>query len=334
MGSMTEGLIDRARVLVVDDEPQARELLTELLQDEAFSVRTANDGHEAVLMAAADPPDLILMDCDMPKLDGFEACRFIKHHERTRLVPVIMVTGLGDREHRLRGKAAGCDDFLAKPIDSDELMTRTRAILRAKTWVDQLEQPEAVLVSLSTALDAKDVFTRGHSERVAELVRRLAALVGLPVAAQRDVWRAGLVHDIGKIGVPDELLRRPGALTAEETSLLRRHAEIGYDICKPLTSIQPLLGLIRGHHERLDGSGYPDRLCGDQISPALHCLIVADYFDALTSSRPYRPPLSNDQALGVLHLEVTLGRLAADTVEALASLPLRQQTNGVLSSAR
>ena len=312
----------RPRLIVVDESREGGARLRELLDEAGFGVRAVSDGHAALLNAAADPPDLILIDCELPSGDGFETCRLLKMQERTRTVPVILLTGLATREHRLRGLAAACDGFVAKPVDAARLTGAVHSALAARSWSHGLDQPEAVLVGLSKALESKHDSTRGHCERVAELARGLAAGWGLPVGQQHDVWRAGLLLDIGKVGVPDELLRRPGALTPEETQLLRRHSETSYEICRPLAALQPLLGLIRGHHERMDGSGYPDGLRGDEISRALHCLIVADYFDALVSVRSYRPALTTEQAFGVLRLEAGLGRLRDEVVEMLAEIPV------------
>src|SRR5262249_29580270 len=205
-----------ARILVVDDLPENREILTGLLEPEGYTVLTAKDGQEALERALADPPDLILMDVSMPRMTGFEACRRLKADERTRLVPLVLVTGLVAREDRIQGIAAGCDDFLTKPVDSEQLVARTRSLLRAKALIDDLETAENVLVSLATALDAKDNYTRGHSERVAEYAEQLGGALGLGHAERRNLRRAGLLHDIGKIGTRLDYLQKPGPLTASE----------------------------------------------------------------------------------------------------------------------
>lgn len=316
------------RLLVVDAHREDREQLCGWLAAEGFGVLAFAHGHAALLRASLDPPDLALIDCALPNGDGFETCRLLKRHERTRSVPVILLTGPGVREHRLRGLATGCDGFLAKPVDAGLLSATVRTALDGRSWSAGLDQTEVVLLGLSKALDARDESTRGHCQRVAELARRLAAAAGLPVEQQHDVWRAGLLLDVGKVGVPDELLRRPGALTREETQLLRRHAEVSYELCKPLASLQPLLSLIRGHHERMDGSGYPDGLRGDEVTLPLHCLIVADYFDALVTLRSYRPALTTEQALGVLRMEAGLGRLRNEMVELLAGWQERPAAAG------
>jgi putative two-component system response regulator len=297
----------RSRVLVVDDLAENRDILSGLLEVEGHLIEVAVDGQEAVDKALADPPDLILMDVNMPRMTGFDACRVLKNDERTHLVPIVIVTGLGEREDRVKGIEAGCDDFLTKPVDSEQLMARTRNLLRTKGLVDELERAENVLVSLATALDAKDNYTRGHSERVADYAEALGAAMGLGRAERRNLKRAGLLHDIGKIGIPLGYLQKPGPLTTAEYEAVKKHPAIGYEICKPLRTMAPLLSLIRGHHERLDGRGYPDGLKGDAIPLPLRCLTTADVFDALTSDRAYRKAMSHDAAFRVMREEASVG---------------------------
>src|SRR6267143_2093118 len=293
----------RCRILVVDDLAEHREILVDLLGSEGYILDTAQDGAEAVEKALASPPDLILMDVSMPRLTGFEACRRLKADERTHLVPIVLVTGLVAREDRIQGIAAGCDDFLTKPVDSEQLMARTRSLLRAKALIDDLERAENVLVSLATALDAKDNYTRGHSERVAKYAEALGAEVGLGRIECRNLRRAGLLHDIGKIGTSLDYLHKPGPLTTAEYEEVKKHPVIGFDICRPLRTMAPLLALIRGHHERLDGRGYPDALQGDAIPVPLRCLTVADVYDALSSDRSYRKALAREEAMRLMREE-------------------------------
>jgi putative two-component system response regulator len=256
----------------------------------------------------------------MPRMTGFEACRRLKSDERTQLVPVLLVTGLGARDDRIEGIAAGCDDFLTKPVDFEQLIARTRSALRMKALVDELEQAENVLVSLANALDAKDPYTRGHSERVAHYAEALGGEAGLSREERRQLGRAGLLHDIGKIGIPLEYLQKPGKLTTEEYEIVKLHPSIGYDICKPLKTMAPLLTLIRGHHERLDGRGYPDGLKAEQISVPLRCLSIADVYDALTSDRAYRRALPKPQALKILREEGSLGMWDMRLIDSLANM--------------
>jgi putative two-component system response regulator len=308
------------RVLVVDDMEDHRELVVDLLLDEGYCVDVATDGLKALDAAFGAPPDLVLLDVTMPGLSGFEVCRRLKADSRTRLVPVVMITGLNAREDRVQGIAAGCDDFLTKPVDVEQLLARTRTALRMKSLTDQLEEAENVLVSLANALDAKDPYTRGHSERVARLSEELGRAAGLPEERARTLRRAGLIHDIGKIGVPLAYLGKPGALTEPELVSVRRHPAIGHEICSPLRTLEPILPLVRGHHERLDGTGYPDGLRGDEISLDLRCLSVADVYDALTSVRPYRAALSHEAAIEILEGEALRGHWDPEIIRLLDGL--------------
>ena len=315
--------MSKTRILIVDDLAENREILTGLLEAEGHDLETAKDGMEAVERATANPPDLILMDVTMPRLTGFEACRRLKADPRTELVPIVLVTGLLAREDRIQGIAAGCDDFLTKPVDSEQLLARTRTLLRTKALVDELEQAENVLVSLATALDAKDNYTSGHSQRVGSYAEALGAAVGLAGKERRNLRRAGLLHDIGKIGTDLAYLNKPGALTTAEYEQVKRHPVIGYEICLPLRTMAPLLPLIRGHHERLDGRGYPDGLTADRIPVALRCLTVADVYDALTSDRSYRKAMTSDDALTLMREEATVGMWDRRIVDTLGEVIAR-----------
>ena len=312
-----------ARILLVDDLPQNLEIFSGLLEPEGYTLELAQDGEQAVEMALKNPPDLILMDVSMPRLSGLEACRILKSDERTRLVPLVLITALSAREDRILGIAAGCDDFLAKPVDFEELLARTRSLLHQKELVDELETVENVLVSLATALEAKDLYTRGHSERVAHYAEDLGGVVGLSRSDRRNLKRAGLLHDIGKIGIPLEYLHKAGPLSTAEYAEVKRHSQLSYDICKPLRTMAPLLTLIRGHHERLDGRGYPDGLKGDEIPLILRCLTIGDIFDALTSERAYRPALSHEKALEIMRQEASVGMWDARLIDTFAEVVLK-----------
>jgi putative two-component system response regulator len=315
--------MSRVRILLVDDLPQNLEILSGLLEPEGYALELAQDGQQAVEMAFKSPPDLVLMDVSMPVMSGLEACRILKSDERTRLIPIVLITALSAREDRIQGIAAGCDDFLAKPVDFEELLARTRSLLKQKELVDELETAENVLVSLATALEAKDVYTRGHSERVAGYAEELGGAVGLSRAERRNLRRAGLLHDIGKIGIPLEYLHKEGPLTTAEYEDVKRHPAISHDICKPLRTMTPLLSLIRGHHERLDGRGYPDGLRGEEVALPLRCLSIADVYDALTSDRAYRKALAQEKALEIMRQEASVGMWDARIIDTFAESVLK-----------
>lgn len=312
-----------ARILLVDDLPQNLEILSGLLEPEGYALELAQDGEQAVEMALKNPPDLILMDVSMPRLSGLEACRTLKSDERTHLVPIVLITALSAREDRIQGIAAGCDDFLTKPVDFEELLARTRSLLKQKELVDELENAENVLVSLANALEAKDLYTREHSKRVADKAEELGGAVGLSRADRRNLRRAGLLHDIGKIGTPLEYLSKAGPLTTAEYEEVKRHPAISHDICKPLRTMAPLLMLIRGHHERLDGRGYPDGLKGDEVPLVLRCLTIADIYDALTTDRAYRKAYTREKALEIMRQEASVGMWDARLIDTFAEVVLK-----------
>ncbi|MGH9730626.1 MAG: response regulator [Candidatus Acidiferrales bacterium] len=295
------------KILVVDDDIDVRSGLQLLLRRQDYDVRTASDGNGALDACASFDPDLILLDVMMPGRDGFEVCQEIKSRPETRLIPVILVTGLSDKSHRIRGIEAGADDFLNKPIDMTELDARVRSLLRLKSFTDELENAEAVLFSLALAIEARDPYTHGHCARLSEFSAHLGERIGLPDDDITALRRAGIVHDIGKVVVPDAILLKPGPLTAEERAAIKQHPAVGERICSPLKSFRTVLGIIRHHHEHWDGSGYPDGLRSDAIPLAARVLQVADVYDALTTRRAYRVALAPKDAWNILEEEVNRG---------------------------
>src|SRR5271154_2304747 len=295
------------RILIVDDEATARMALATLLRREGFEVRDASDGATALAECHSFRPDLILLDIVMPGVDGFEVCRRIKATPETRLTPVVLITGLSATGDRIQGINAGADDFLSKPIDFNELLARTRSLLRLKQFTDELENAEGVLFSLAQSIEARDPYTSGHCERLAEMSARLGEKLGLTEEDIRALRRAGIVHDIGKVVVPDAILLKEGPLSPEETEVMRKHPVVGERICAPLRTFHGVLPIIRHHHERHDGSGYPDGLRGDDIPLTAAILQLADVYDALTTDRPYRKASTSQVALQIMDEEATLG---------------------------
>jgi cyclic di-GMP phosphodiesterase len=295
------------KILIVDDESAARTALETLLRREGFEVRDANDGASALTECAEFRPDLILLDILMPGMSGFEVCRRIKATPETRLTPVVLITGLSATEDRIEGINAGADDFLSKPIDINELLARTRSLLRLKQYTDELENAEAVLFTLAESIEARDPYTRGHCERLAEMTTRLGTRLGIPEEDIKALGWAGIVHDIGKIVVPDAILLKPGPLTAEEMEVMRKHSVVGERICAPLRSFRLVTPIIRHHHEKRDGSGYPDGLRGEEIPLTARILQLADVYDALTTDRPYRTAVPSDEGLRIMDEEAKAG---------------------------
>ncbi len=295
------------KILVVDDESSARGALEVLLRREGFEVRDVHDGASALAECTTFRPDLILLDIVMPGLDGFEVCRRIKSTPETRLTPVVLITGLSATQDRINGINAGADDFLSKPIDFSELLARTRSLLRLKQFTDELENAETVLFTLAESIEARDPYTRGHCERLAQMSSRLGERLGIEEEHIKALRWAGIVHDVGKVAVPDSILLKPGPLTPEEIVVMRKHAEVGERICAPLRSFRLVLPIIRHHHEKRDGSGYPDGLSGEAIPLTARILQLADVYDALTTDRPYRTAVESDVALAMMDEEATRG---------------------------
>jgi putative two-component system response regulator len=305
-------------VLVVDDGAANRELIRSYLDQIDCEVWLAEDGPAALTMIEASAPDLVLLDVRMPRMDGYEVCRQIKAMPRGRLLPVVMITGLSQTTHRIMALEAGADDFMAKPVEGAELIARVRSALRLKELYNSLDGAEHVIFSLATAVEAKDAFTERHTQRVGESARLLGQRFGLPESVLDMLYRGGMIHDIGKIGVSDSILHKPGPLDAIEVPQMQAHVAIGESIVRPLRSTSELLPIIRHHHERFDGSGYPDRLRGREIPRAARIVSVCDAFDALVNDRPYRMRRSTAEALAVLRAGAGT-QWDPETVDLLAS---------------
>ena len=287
-------------VLVVDDDDISRTLTQEMLGLKHYQVMAVRNAEEAAQAIAARPPDLVLLDIVMPGRSGIELCRELKESDTTRLIPIILITGLSEREARLQGIEAGADDFLNKPVDAQELFARVKSLLKLKQFTDELENAETVLFSLALGVEARDPYTEGHCARLADYASSLGIALGLPDEDIVALRRGGVLHDIGKIAVPDAILNKPGPLDANEITILHRHPVTGEQICRPLRTLYRVLPIIRHHHEHWNGRGYPDGLAGDSIPLLARVLQVADAYDALTTSRPYKPAWSHNQAKEVI----------------------------------
>jgi len=287
-------------VLVVDDGEANRELIEACLAGVDCQVRTAADGTSALKAIQASPPDLVLLDVQMPGMDGFEVCGRIKASQASRLIPVVMITSLDDTSDRVRALEAGADDYMTKPVDRVELVARVTSMLRLKNVYDSLDSAEHVIFALAAAVEAKDPYTEAHTQRVAESARAVGARLGLGPSQLETLYRGGLIHDIGKIGIPDAILLKPGPLSADEQVTMHLHPIIGETIVAPLRTGAGLLPIIRNHHERWDGTGYPDRLAGTSIPQLARIVAVCDAFDALVNDRPYRARKTVEEALATL----------------------------------
>jgi putative two-component system response regulator len=322
------------RILIVDDEAAARAALALLLRREGYEVCEASDGPSALAACASFRPDLVLLDILMPGMSGFEVCRQIKATLETRLTPVVLITGLSATEDRIQGINSGAEDFLSKPIDFNELMARVRSLVRLKLFTDELEHAESVLFTLAQSIEARDPYTHGHCERLAEMSSRLGERLGLPEDQIRALRRAGIVHDIGKIAVPDAILLKPSSLSEEEMRVIRRHPVVGERICAPLRTFRLVLPIIRHHHERHDGSGYPDGLRNSQIPVTAAILQLADVYDALTTDRPYRKASTSAVALAIMEEEAKRGWWDRALLDAFHAMIVEKNTQGSPGNSR
>lgn len=311
----------RPRVLVVDDERVNLELVGAILSSIDFEVFKATSGEEALCFLGKTDVDLVLLDILLPGIDGYEVCRRLKQREATRLTPVILLTGLDDLAARIQGIEAGADDFLVKPPNHMELIARTRSLVKVKSLNDSLIGTENVLISLARAVEAKDVYTRGHISRTSELAVLVGRRMGLSGKDVEALRLGGILHDIGKIGVPREILNKPGPLSQEEFGIIKSHPDVGHQICLPLKkTLGPAIQVIRYHHERLDGRGYPDGLRGEEIPIVASIMAIVDMYDALVSDRPYRKAMSKEEAFRLLREDARTGKLDRAIVETLIDL--------------
>ncbi len=295
------------KILVADDDQTQSEILTQLLKDNGYECLSANNGIDAIETAIKHFPDLILLDVDMPGENGYEVARQLKAHKNTRMVPIVMLTALSELGAKLEGLEAGVDDYLTKPYRPVELLTRIKALLRVKALNDQLDDTESIVFTLARIIEAKDSYTMGHADRVSRYSVLLGKLLKRSEAELEILDKGGVLHDIGKMAIPDTILLKPGALTKEEFGIMKTHPVMGCTICERLRSAKDAIPLIRHHHEKLDGSGYPDGLKRDEIPVLVRIVTIADIYDALTTRRSYKDAWSVDKTFSVMYEEVKKG---------------------------
>src|ERR1700732_3392139 len=280
-------------ILVVDDKLMNTELLKELLGSRGYRTVAAQNAAAAEAEIRREAPDLILLDVVMPGKSGYDLCRELKEDSKTRLIPIVMITGLTDREDRLLGIESGADDFLSKPICSEELFARVSSLLKLKEFTDELETAESVICTLGLSVESRDPYTEGHCERLAQNASAMGRHLKLDEDSIVALRRGGYLHDLGKIAVPDEILKKGANLTPAEWVIMKRHPITGENICRPLKSLRLVLPIIRNHHEHSDGSGYPDGLRKDEIPLLSRILQEVDVYDALRTARPYKTELAH-----------------------------------------
>jgi cyclic di-GMP phosphodiesterase len=313
------------RILVVDDNPGIASLMSQLLVMRGYEVVTAADAQQAEAEVRRQPPDLILSDVRMPGKSGYDLCRDLKGNPATRLIPFVLITGLSDSADKLRGIEAGADDFLNKPVLAEELTARVKSLLRVKEFTDELETADSVLCTLGLIVEGRDPYTEGHCERLAANAADLGRHLGLDEDSIVALRRGGYLHDLGKIAVPDEILKKGSDLTPDEWKIMKLHPVTGENICKPLKSLRLVLPIIRHHHERPDGSGYPDGLRAGEIPLLPRILQVVDVYDALRTARPYKPAIGHDQSAQTMREKVRQGLLDGDLVDEFFGMLLEQR---------
>jgi putative two-component system response regulator len=309
-------------VLAVDDEAGNRELVKRHLVPQHYDVQTFADAESAIdfLASSARHPDLILLDVMLPKMNGFELCRLLKQQSLTRLIPIVLLTSLDARQHKIEGIKAGADDFLTKPVQFEELVARAASLVRLKRFTDDLESAQSVILSLALTVEARDPYTVGHCERLAAYAAAIGRALGLPGDEVLTLQRGGFLHDVGKIGVPDAVLLKTTRLDPAEFAQMQAHTTIGERLCGELRSLRPVRAIVRSHHERLDGTGYPDGLRGDAIPLTAQIVGIVDAYDAMTTARPYRAALGEDRACEELERDAREGRLDPEIVRVFLGL--------------
>lgn len=295
------------KILIADDNRQDAEILQQLFKDNGYTCVLASNGIDAIESALKEYPDLVLLDVDMPGENGYAVARQLKTHRVTRFVPIIMLTALSELDAKLEGLEAGVDDYITKPYRPIELLTRVRSLLRVKALNDQLDDTESIIFTMARIIEAKDSYTLGHADRVSRYAVALGKLLKRTPQELDILDKGGLLHDIGKMAIPDSILLKPGALTKEEFDIMKTHPQIGCTICERLRSAKDALPLIRHHHEKLTGDGYPDRLKKEEITLPVRIVNIVDIYDALTTRRSYKDAWTVDKAFSVMYEEVKRG---------------------------
>ena len=313
--------MNKHKVLVADDNELVRNMIVGYLRKNGFEVTTAVNGKEAVLKEESTRPDLVILDVEMPIMTGFDACNIIrKKRKGINYIPIIFLSGSLTEGIIVKGLEMGADDFVTKPFEPLELFARAKNLLKMKDFIAQVELLENTIFSLGKSIEARDSYTARHSRGLSRVAVSIGRELGLPEADVLILNKSSLLHDIGKIGIADQLLNKADKFTKEEFSSIKEHPAKGEEICKNLRMEPQVLNIIRSHHEKIDGSGYPDGLKGNKISKLTRIVTVADIFDALTTKRPYRGTKSNEEAISTLIQESGEGKLDISIVNCLNSI--------------
>lgn len=304
----------KSTILIVDDEPSGRDTLESILEPEGYQLVMAENGYQAIEKALAIQPDVILLDVMMPGMNGFEVCRRIRGEKQLAEIPILFLTALDDRKSLLNGLEAGADEFISKPFDRYELRARLLGITRLNRYHKLIEERanleqahtelkaayDATIEGWSRAMDLRDRETEGHTQRVTQLTLKLSETLGMDQNELVQIRRGALLHDMGKLGIPDAILLKPDKLTEQEWVVMRRHPQNAYDLLYPIEYLRPAIDIPFCHHEKWDGTGYPRGLKGEQIPLAARVFAIVDVWDALTSDRPYRCAMPEEDVLKYL----------------------------------
>jgi len=307
MDAILRAPAELSTIMVVEDDPAIRHVLSELLTALGHGVVTAESAEKAVALLDVISPDLVITDVHMGAMSGIELCARIKSDPRYELTPVVVLTAIADIDARVAGLAAGADDFFPKPVDFNELRARLGALLRVKGLLDQLERAEGVITTLALTIEARDTYTAGHCDRLARYAVAVGEALNVDAGMMKALRLGGYLHDLGKIAVPDGILLKPGPLDEVERARIRLHPGAGADLVLGLKSLEDVRPIMKHHHERWNGTGYPDGLSGEGIPLGARIIAVVDVFDALHTERPYKAALSHAEAVRILERETEAG---------------------------
>ncbi len=307
-------------ILIADGADINRRFLRGILKSAPYRLLESRRGSEALAILERENVDLVIVDLLLPELSGPDLCWRLKQNRKTQLIPIIMLTSVLGVENEINGINSGADEFLIKPLHPSVVRTRIRAMLRNKAAIDTLEEAESILFALAQTVEQRDRYTGGHCQRLATYSVAIGTALGLPRQGLVALHRGGYMHDIGKISIPDAILFKKGPLSPEEWEIMRTHTVHGEGICKPMRTLTQVLPIIRNHHERWDGSGYPDGLSGERIPLLARILQMADIYDALTTARPYKRAYSHREAFTVLEEEARQGWRDPELIQVLGEI--------------
>ena len=311
----------RGRLLLVDSLEINRRLAKSMLRSAGqYEFFEAATGRAALEILDRQSIDLVILDLMMPDISGPEFCRRLRGNRKTQLLPILIITNMQGAEHEVLGIDAGADEYLTKPLHPSVLRARVRALLRHKSAIDSLDEAESILFALAQAVEARDSYTAEHCQRLATYSVTLGVALGLSRPELVALYRGGFLHDIGKISIPDSILHGRNSLTDAEWVIMKQHTTRGEEICRPMKSLAPVLPIIRSHHEKWDGSGYPDGLTGENIPLHARILQIVDIFDAIITERTYKRAFTVEEATAVMEQEVARGWRDPELVSLFVSL--------------